>query len=46
MWEGADGSDGSDQAFGEGVFALNALHNIPHAGTHQGSECVHMLQTA
>lgn len=46
MWEGADGSDCSDQAFWEGVFALNALHNIPHTGTHQGSECVHMLQTA
>lgn len=46
MWEGADGSDCSNQAFGERVFALNALHNVPHTGAHQGSGHAHMLQTA
>lgn len=34
MWEWADGCDGADEPLRQGVFTLNALHDVPHSRAH------------
>lgn len=34
MWERADGCDGADEPLGQGVFTLDALHDVPHSRAH------------
>lgn len=34
MREGANGCYGSNESLGQGVFALNTLHDVPHSRAH------------
>ncbi len=34
VWEGANGSYGSNEPFRQWVFALNTLHDVPHSRAH------------
>lgn len=43
MWKGSDGCYSPDQAFRQRIFALNALHDVPHTGIQIPRVILHAL---